>query len=126
MVAIYQISTNYLETASLFLQRDLQLGQKAHEAKVCKDPTVGDGKTEKSPKFGKELELAKEEWDACYDTRDHSVEDTDAQVSKGLSDSFIGVPRCNLVSVRQVNNVIHTEASNDSNEDTLNTSKIPS
>mmetsp|Transcript_9759 Transcript_9759/g.23877 ORF Transcript_9759/g.23877 Transcript_9759/m.23877 type:complete len:122 (-) Transcript_9759:2996-3361(-) len=114
-----------LKATSLFLERNLQLSQDTHEAKVRKNPTESNSKAEKRAKLGKELELTEEEWNTCNHTCDHSIEDTDSQVTKCFGDSFIGIATSNLVSMRQVHDIINAESGDDSNEDALNTSQIP-
>jgi len=117
---------NTLQTATFFLKRNLQLRQQRHESKVREDPTVSDGKAEKCSKLGEKLKLAKEKRNACCDTGDHSVENTNSQVAECFRDSIVGVPFGNFVGMCQVHDVINRKPSNDSNEGTFNTSEGPS
>ena len=92
---------------SLLFQRDLELSQQRHEPEICKYPRKGYGKAEEGTELSKELKLAEEEGDTCYYTRNHSVEDTNTQVTKSFGDSFVGVTFCYLICMRKVNDVVH-------------------
>jgi len=119
-------SLHTLQTATLFLQRNLQLRQQRHESKVREDPTVNNGKAEECSKLGEKFKLAKEKRNACCHTGDHSIEDTNSQVTECFRDSIVGVPIGNFVGMCQVYDVINRKPSNDSNEGTFNTSECPS
>jgi len=81
-----------LQTALLvWVDGNLQLCKKTHEAKVGKNPAKCNGETNKRSKLGKELELTEEERDGCDDTSNHSVENTNSQIRKRFSDSIVCV-----------------------------------
>jgi len=118
-IAGYRGYHNWLQAATLLFQRNLELRQNWHEAKVSKDPRKCNRKAQECSERRKERELAEEQRDACHDTGDHSIENTDTHVAKCCGNAVIGVSLSSFIGVSKMDNIINRESSNDSNEDAL-------